>query len=350
MYQQIFFALLSPLAFLLAGVPLAILLDKLGFFQAAADALLQRRPSLFKLWLLAAATTIVLNLDTTIVLLTPLYIHIAKKTKNDPLPFAVIPLLLASFASSFLPISNLTNLIAANALHISVTEFVLHLGLPTIIAISTGWFFYKLRFPRKLHIPHLKEKPNKTVLLIGGSIIFMLLLAFTLGPAVGIQPWMAALGADILLILITRSFPWRSIPLQTACGVLLVASIVITLLPVGVLKPIFQSQDSLFQMIASASLAVLGANTINNLPTTFIVINNNTSANWSVWAWLIGVNVGAVLVPIGALANILWSGIAKHNKMNISLRRYIAITFPIGIPTLIITCLVLVLEYVLLQK
>ena len=60
------------------------------------------------LWVLAAATTAVLNLDTTIVLLTPLYVRLARNAHlpatghdRDPaelvLGVAVIPLLLAQF-------------------------------------------------------------------------------------------------------------------------------------------------------------------------------------------------------------------------------------------------------------
>ena len=66
-------SLWPALAFLLAGVPLAALLDRLGFFAAAA-----------------AVTTAVLNLDTTVVLLTPLYLRLARRAEVDPIPLVVI--------------------------------------------------------------------------------------------------------------------------------------------------------------------------------------------------------------------------------------------------------------------
>ncbi|MGN6696034.1 MAG: SLC13 family permease, partial [Aquihabitans sp.] len=67
------------LAFLLVGVPLAALLDELGFFDSVAGLLAQRfgRVPVLALWALAAATTVALNLDTTIVLLTPLFSRLA---------------------------------------------------------------------------------------------------------------------------------------------------------------------------------------------------------------------------------------------------------------------------------
>lgn len=69
-------SLWPALAFLLAGVPLAALLDRIGFFDAVATVMTgrDREISVLGLWVLAALTTVVLNLDTTVVLLTPLYL------------------------------------------------------------------------------------------------------------------------------------------------------------------------------------------------------------------------------------------------------------------------------------
>src|SRR5438067_527412 len=110
-------SLWPALAFLMVGVPLATLLDRLGFFEATAVVVGSRGRDtpVLALWVLAAVTTVVLNLDTTVVLLTPLYIRMARRTgSEDPLALALIPLLLACFASSVLPVSNLTNLIVAD--------------------------------------------------------------------------------------------------------------------------------------------------------------------------------------------------------------------------------------------
>ena len=50
-------ALAPALGLLLTGVPLAVLLDRVGFFDAAATVVSARRASALGLWLLAAATT-----------------------------------------------------------------------------------------------------------------------------------------------------------------------------------------------------------------------------------------------------------------------------------------------------
>lgn len=139
-------AIAPALAFLCAGVPLAALLDRLGFFESVAR-LLQRGAGPVALWGLAAATTAVLNLDTTVVLLTPLYIRLARRANVDPLPVAIMPLLLASLASSFLPVSNLTSLIVVDATRAGVADVLTRLALPSLAAVAVGWLAYRRHSP-----------------------------------------------------------------------------------------------------------------------------------------------------------------------------------------------------------
>lgn len=344
------FSLMPAFAFLLTGVPLAVLLDRLGFFQSAAIFLLKRNPSVLKLWILAAVTTAMLNLDTTIVLLTPLYIHIAKKTKNNTLPLLVIPLLLASFASSLLPVSNLTNIIVASSLHLSAIDFLLHLAIPTIIAVTAGWFFYRMRFSGKLIVTTPDKQYDKKSFIIGCFVVLYLLIGFVFGVQFGIQPWLVALVADIVLVVLTGFIPWQSIPIRTAILVAVIATVASLVISSEMLHGVFDIHSQPEQMIRAVLLATIGTNTINNLPTVLVGVHSTPSMNWFMWAWLVGVNVGAVLLPIGALANLLWLHIAKHNGMSVSLWRYLSITLPIGMPTLFVTFLVLLLEYFLTAR
>src|SRR3954447_4230797 len=204
---------LAPaLAFLLAAVPLATLLDRLGFFRAAAARLTgPRGTSVLGLWALAATTTVVLNLDTTIVLLTPLYVRIARRADVDPLPLALVPVLLASLASSMLPVSNLTNLVVAEHVDLTTAALVTNLGLPTLAAVVVGWWGYARRHPTRVAAPAAREPVDGRALRVGGTVVVAVLVGFVLGPTVGIAPWMTALAADLVLIVLTRHIPWRDL-------------------------------------------------------------------------------------------------------------------------------------------
>ena len=65
---------------------------------------------------------------------------------------------------------------------------------------------------------------------------------------------------------------------------------------------------------------------------------------WGMWAWLLGVNVAAVLLPIGALANLLWLRIIRAEGVRVGLRRYLGVTLPIALPACAAAIAVLVLE------
>ncbi|MGZ6885426.1 MAG: SLC13 family permease [Acidimicrobiia bacterium] len=158
------------LAFLLAAVPLATLLDRLGFFAATVARLAahDRGISVLALWVLAAATTVVLNLDTTIVLLTPLSVRLARRAGADPFALALVPLLLASLASSVLPVSNLTNLIVQERTDLTALSLLAHLGPASAAATISGWRSYRRRHPTRLALDRAPHTPaDRRALRIG---------------------------------------------------------------------------------------------------------------------------------------------------------------------------------------
>ena len=201
------------LLFLCAAVPLAALLDELGFFGAVAAAIERRfdQVPVIALWCLAAATTAVLNLDTTIVLLTPLYVRLARANGADPLGVALVPLLLASFASCVLPVSNLTTLLVVERLDVRPAAVLVHLAPVSLVACTVGWWSYRRRHPEAL--PGISHAPiDRRAVRIGSFVVAGLLVGFVVGPTLGIEPWFVTLVADVALVLITRRVPGRAGP------------------------------------------------------------------------------------------------------------------------------------------
>ncbi len=338
-------SLAPALAFLLAGVPLAALLDELGFFEAAARSMARRRPTgvpVAWLWALAAVTTAVLNLDTTVVLLTPLFVRLARRSGHDPLGVAAVPLLLAAFASSFLPVSNLTNLIVVERLGADVADVVGHLALPSLAAVLVGWVAYRRRWPTVLPVEP-DGRPDRRALAIGGAVVVALLAGFVVGPSVGVQPWMCALVADLVLVVVTRAIPWREVPIGTAALVAAIAVAVALVVPSDRIGDLVQGAGPA-GLVAVSGAATVAANAVNNLPALLVVVDGVDRTSWGVWAWLLGVNVGSVLLPLGALANLLWWRIARDEGVEVGLRRYARTTVPVALPALAAAVAVLVVE------
>src|SRR6266571_2290793 len=86
-----------------------------GLFEAIgarlARAPLGPQALLLTLLGLVAAVTAVLNLDTSVVFLTPVLVHAARRRRLDERPFLYGSVFMANSASVLLPGSNLTNLL-----------------------------------------------------------------------------------------------------------------------------------------------------------------------------------------------------------------------------------------------
>lgn len=328
-------AMVPALLFLCTGVPLATLLDRLGFFDSVATVIEHRwhHVPVLLLWALAAVTTATLNLDTTIVLLTPLYVRLARRAGIDPLPLALLPLLLAGFASSVLPVSNLTTLIATDRFDLGVAEVVGRLGPVSLVACTVGWLAYRRRYPTVLDADPV-ARPDPRALRIGGLVVVLLLVGFVVGPEWGIEPWVVVLVADLVLAVVTRHLPWREVPALTAVGVA----------AVGGLVSVVAGWEPLARLLATEGRAGVGAlvlvsaglaNVVNNLPALLVGLAAADAMGPGGWAWLAGVNTGAVLVPFGALANLLWWRIVREEGIELGPAAYVRAVAPVALPVLI---------------
>jgi arsenical pump membrane protein len=342
--------LVGPVAFLLAAVPLAVLLDRLGFFAALADRLTRRGGGSGRLWILAAVVTTVLSLDAAVVLLTPLYVRIARRTGRNPVVLAFQPVLLASLASSALPVSNLTNLIAASWTAASTIDFVRYLALPSLVASAVGWWCYR-HFLRPDHLFDRSAPPPPApgqagaarALRVGGIVVALVVIGFVGGRSIGIAPWVAAAAADVVLVAVLRELPWRAIPWQTAlivAGLGVLAAAAVTHLSIG--RAV--SGHGVLALARTAGVSGIAANVIDNLPALLIALPAvGHLASPSLWAVLVGVNFGPVLLVTGSLASLLWLDAMGRLGVPVTPREFTRVGLRVGLPAALAAGIVAVL-------
>ncbi|KTS06262.1 arsenic transporter [Microbacterium testaceum] len=308
------------LLFVVAVTIVAELASKAGLFDVVAARLARvARGRTVWLWVLVVAlatvATAFLSLDTTAVLLTPVVVSMAVARKLDPLPFAFVTVVLANTASLVLPVSNLTNLLASEALgggHDPVA-FLALLGPSALIAIAVSVVVLTLVFLRRLPKTY-PDAASPTVsdplLLRVAGIVTVALLPLLV---VGLEPWMPALGAAIVLV---AAFAWRApaalgirlVPwsLLVFAGGLFLAVGALEALGIGrVTSVLAGTGDDLVSLWQVAGVGALAANGINNLP-AYLALESVAGSPARLAALLIGVNAGPIVTPWASLATLLW--------------------------------------------
>src|SRR6266571_793868 len=155
-----------------------------GLFEALGARLartrLGARSLLLALLGIVAAVTAVLNLDTSVVFLTPVLVHAARRRRLDERPFLYGSVFMANAASLLLPGSNLTNLLVLRSDPQSAAAFAARMLPAWIAACATTAAFLALAFPFQGGTPAKDEAPplrltlGATATLIGAVLVVSL--------------------------------------------------------------------------------------------------------------------------------------------------------------------------------
>ena len=324
------------LLFVVAVTIVAELAAQAGVFDAAAARLARlSRGRVIVLWLavvaFAAVVTAFLSLDTTAVLLTPVVVAVARSNGLSPMPFAFATVWLANTASLFLPVSNLTNLLAAHRLgDLDARGFLGLLGPSAIIATLITVLLLWLTNRRELRGRFSPARPPRVVdpaLLRIAAVVLVVMLPFLV---IGIPPWMPAVGAALVLAVVfswrsPTSLRWALVPWQLvvfASGLFLAVGATEALGSGALLAAATGSGEDLLALWQVAGVGMLGANVVNNLP-AYLALESAAGSPVRLAALLIGVNAGPLITPWASLATLLWHERLHAVGVDVPWKRYI---------------------------
>jgi arsenical pump membrane protein len=323
--------LLPVVGFLAAVLVLARLCDDEGLFHAAGVAMARTNSGgqhrlLVKVFVIAAATTAVLSLDATVVLLTPVVLTTARALRAPARPHAYATAHLANSASLLFPVSNLTNLLAFTVAGLSFVHFTAVMTLPWIAAVAVEFILLRWLFADELSV---EPKRDAAVEAVEVPVFVLVVLALTLlGFAVtsllGLSPaWAALAGAAVLGV---RALARRDTSLRRLAAaadvpflafVLCLGVVVDAVMLHGLdtaMRAVLPVGDSLPALLGMAAVAALLSNVVNNLPAVLVLLPLVAATGpAAVLAVLIGVNVGPNLTYVGSLANLLWRGVVRRD-------------------------------------
>jgi len=292
-----------------------------GVFEAAGATMAigargRPRRLLAMVFLVAAATTAVLSLDATVVLLTPVVFATAARLRTSARPHVYACSHLANSASLLLPVSNLTNLLAFHQSHLSFIRFAALMTAPWLVALAVEWLALTRAFAGEL----ARERPLAAAVRdrpraprYAPAVLAATLAGFALSSVVHVAAvWVAVAGA---LALAARQRPPARELIRAAepAFLVFVLGLAVIVRAAGehgldaVVDALLPAGAGLPALLGIAAVSAVVANLVNNLPATLIVLPAATAGGAGpVLAMLVGVNVGPNLTYVGSLATLLW--------------------------------------------
>lgn len=356
---------------------LSITLDELGFFELIASRAIKyvknsQYKLFFILFLMVSVLTVFTSNDIVILTFTLFICYFSKATKINPIPFLVMEFVCANTCSMFLIIGNPTNIYIATAFEIGFFEYFKVMLLPTLTASCVALLLLLLIFKKQLDKPieirnyETKQLKNKSLSIISICHLLICTILLALSSYVNLDMWLITLVFCLSLTLILIIFylknktndyiikVYKRLPYTLGIFVLSMFTIVLALDHYNVTKIFYEaftniSDNKIINTFIFGISSTVCDNIINNIPMslffTSILSNSQELNSLSVFATIIGSNIGAFLTPIGALAGMMWMNILKEQKVKFNFLDFtkygIILTFPILISSLLVLCFVL---------
>ncbi|MGZ4651828.1 SLC13 family permease [Oryzihumus sp.] len=326
------------LVFLVAITVVAEIAEAVGVFDVAGHwAARAGRHRTWALWLLVVAlsvgATVVLSLDTTAVLLTPVVIAVARQLDVSPVPFAMTTVWLANTASLLLPVSNLTNLLALHrfeSLGLGHAGYIRLAALPAVAAILATVCVLALLHRRALRGRYTLDAPpephDRVLLGVAGGVCLALGPAFVTGITPAIPATVAALVlAGTTLVRQPKVLRELKVPWLVVAGVCVLFVVVDVALRHGLQDLLASAVGGGTDLPALARVTGVGAasaNVVDNLPAYLALESVTDTEPHRLMALLIGVNCGPLVTVWASLATILWRERCRSAGVSVPTRTF----------------------------
>ncbi|KRE57960.1 ArsB/NhaD family transporter [Paenibacillus sp. Soil750] len=374
---------------IMATIVMAIVLESFGFFNWAAEKLLERaKGSGIRLFwytnLFCFLMTLFVNNDGSILITTPILLmllHQLGLKNHQKIPYLLSGALVATASSAPIGVSNIVNLIALKIVHMDLYMQTAMMFVPAslglvLLTILLFFSFYRV-LPRKLapikvgalHQTHPLQDISSPIPIenrtkfMRNILIFVFSVRISLFVASFIHfpvPLMAVIGSTFLLgwrwyylkiapTDMIRKMPWYILVFAFSMYVIIYGlhNIGLTQMLIQLMQPLV-SGSLLDASLMMGVLLTLLSNLFNNHPA--LMVGTLTLTNMgldpltlkiSYLAGVIGSDMGSLILPIGTLATIMWMHIIKKGKVKLSWAEYLKVTITVIPITLIFTLVIL---------
>lgn len=353
----------NTLGLLFGMMLIVVVLEKTGIFQYLG--ILTAKKTKGNPWLLmlalgtlTATLSMILDNVTTIILIVPITIIIARMLGISATPLLLVEAMLSNVGGTATLVGDPPNIMIGSAADFTFNAFLLH-SLPTVLVVSAITFLmFRFLFRKELskepaninELMQMNERDAITdlpTLKKGLAVLAGVVVLFFLHGILHIEASMIALiGASAILLLVTATKDPQPIIEKTELSVLLFfASLFITvggLEHAGVLENlahiITASAESnlLLTAIIILWVAAIASAIVDNIPLTVAMIpiilylqQSGIPVDLLWWALVFGVGFGGNGSPIGSTAGIIVVSKSEQTKEPITFKKWLKY----GVPT-----------------
>lgn len=339
---------------ILSTIIMSIVLESIGFFNWVAFNLVKKAKGSGTLLyifvnLICFLTTIFFNNDGSILITTPIIIHMTNYLNFKPhqrIPYLLSGALIATASSAPIAISNISNLIALKIVGIDLNSYIEMMFVPSMIGIVTIasllYLYYKKDIPKKIDqnftdplTSQINIKMDWWMFRVCMVIVVAVRASFFILTPFGIpMEWIALAGAILLIMIrwnkagkgvkdVISKTPWHILIFAFSMYVLVygLQNVGLTSLLVNYLQPLVESSH-LNASLAMGILLTFLSNIFNNLPAVMIGTLSLTdmgldlhTLQLSYLANVLGSDIGSLITPVGTLATLIWMYILDRKSV-----------------------------------
>jgi len=316
------------------------------------------------LYAIGICVTIFLSNDATAVILTPAVAAVVKAVRaKDPLPYLFICAFTANAASFALPVSNPANLVIYGSHMPSLSQWLAHYGLASLVSIiaTFGIFYLTQRkalegdIEQGIETPPLPVSGRLAALGIALSAL-LLLAASAFGRDLGPPTCFAGLITTSITLALKRESPWPVLR-DISWGILpfvaglfvLVEALQETSLIASLAKAV-NSAEAEFgagAVFICGLATALAGNLMNNLPAGLLAASIVEAAKATEHvraAILIGIDLGPNISLTGSLATLLWLAALRREDIEVGALKFLRLGLIVTLPTLCLSLATLLLS------
>lgn len=322
--------------------------------------------------LLTAILSGILDNVTTVLLVGPMTIAIAKMLEINPVPFLMTQILASNVGGTATLIGDPPNIMIGSAANLSFVDFLKNTGLAVALVIVFMIVMMRFVYKKEIEVEGLdtskimnldpdKSITDKPLLIKGVVVIVLVILGFIFHDQIGMETSVIALTAAAVMLIIggvnvdnaIQDVEWTTIAFFMALFV-----VVGGLTETGVIKQVAAviiertAGHPVMMMLILLWASALLSSFLNNIPFIATLIPlvlalkaDGMDAEPLWWAISLGACLGGNGTMIGASANVVLSDISTKHGYPITFKSYLRVGMPFMLGSVFISMVFLLVKY-----